>query len=72
MLITIQKGDYTHLFDSPHEALVFVSWEYYLNPSAELRHIKETLLDWIRQGVDLKHEVCYNINVLRKEDKLCQ
>ena len=72
MLITIQKGDYTHFFDSPHEALIFVSWEYEMKPSAELRHIKETLLDWIRQGVDLKHEIRYNIEVIRKEDKLCQ
>ena len=72
MLITFQKGDYTHFFDSLEEALIYASWEYEMEPTAELRHIKETLLDWIRQGVDLKHEIVYNINELRKEDKLCQ
>ena len=72
MLISFQKGDNVFTFYSLQSALIFVSWEYELKPSAELRHIKETLLDWIRQGVDLKHELWYNINELRKEDKLCQ
>jgi hypothetical protein len=72
MVITIVRDGTPFEFDNPHEALIFASWEYELNPTAETRAIKESLLGMIRQGVDLNQEIWYNIDVIRKEDKLCQ